>query len=275
MIELPAGTAARVLLAGGLAAVLGGWTTGRIVARATGAAWAPERFVAAGGWAAALAGALLTGGQHLVELELGLNAAGVRTLAGSAWGTAWVAFSGVALVGAVLALLVRHPAASLAVALAGSILVGGLGHAAADEGWPVASRVVDALHVLAMGAWAGGLAGVASWAPPFKGSPAALTGWRLYSRVATIAAPTVIASGVVATALRVHDPAAFFGSGWGQWLVAKAALVGLALGIGFRQRGRLQRAESPGARAVLAEVTVFVVVLAVTGALTGSPPPGE
>ncbi len=275
MLLLPSGTLARVLVNGALVVMLGEWVTGWVVTHAAAGPVARGRRTAAAAWALLLAGCVMHCAEHLSDLELGWNAAGLHALVlETAWGHAWLALTSCAAVALLFVALTDKRWVRGSLAVVAAVLVGGLGHAAADERWPLFARVVDAVHVLAMGAWAGGLAGVAWWARGVA-DDASVRGWRTFSRVALVAAPLVICTGLGATALRVQDPSAFLTSSWGQWLMAKSALVVAALGLGWRHKRALARDAAPAEGSLKLELATMVLVVLATGALTGSPPPGE
>ena len=165
--------------------------------------------------------------------------------------------------------------ALLLVALGVAAAMGGLGHAAADDQWPLASRVFDALHVVGVGAWIGGLALMllagAGTAVPSAGE------WRAFSRIATVMAPVVLLSGVGSTWRRVggSGPTAIVASDYGKLLLIKIALALAVMAMGFTQRRRIAAGQTPSRTVVLREVVLAAVVLAATAWMTGTEPPGE
>jgi putative copper export protein len=160
--------------------------------------------------------------------------------------------------------------------MAVAVTMGGLGHAAADEQWPLAARVLDALHLVTVGAWIGGLLVtlLITRVPVFSLRDLA---WRTFSRTATVAAPTALLTGVLSgvRVLRGATPSAIAASDYGRMLVLKTALVLVVLGIGAAQRRRIARGAQPESARVWTEVGVAVAVLVVTAVLTGTEPPGE
>ncbi|MDQ8161040.1 MAG: CopD family protein [Gemmatimonadota bacterium] len=164
-------------------------------------------------------------------------------------------------------------------ALGVAVAMGGLGHAAADEQWPLVSRVLDAAHVAGMGAWIGALTLLVLSGVGDGGATAAATAgvWRAFSRTATVVAPIVVLSGVGSAWRRVgaSGPAALLASEYGQLLLLKMALVSVVLAVGYTQRQRLGAGGVPVRRVVQREVILAAVVLAVTAWMTGMDPPGE
>jgi putative copper export protein len=152
--------------------------------------------------------------------------------------------------------------------------MGGLGHAAADESWPLASRLVDAIHVAGVGAWIGGLV-LMVLASVGAGEPTSAA-WRAFSRTATVMAPVVLLSGV-ASAWRLvgaSAPADILASDYGRVLLVKVALAMVVLAMGATQRRRLSAGKAPVQRAVVWEVLIAGFVLGATAWMTGMEPPG-
>ena len=155
----------------------------------------------------------------------------------------------------------------------------GLGHAAADVEWPRLSRTADSVHALAAATWIGGLALTTwRWRGASGHKPAAA--WAAFSRVATVAAPVVLLSGVISSwrRLGVSDATALvpmLGMPYGQLLAAKWALVLVMLAIGFRQRQRIAAAKNTELRAIGTELLFALLVFGVTAVLTGTEPPAQ
>ncbi len=163
-----------------------------------------------------------------------------------------------------------------------AVAMGGLGHAAADEQWPLASRLFDAMHVAGAGAWIGGLllmvlASVGK-ADPARMSSGAVNAveWRAFSRTATVMAPVMLLSGVASAWRRVgaSGPAEILATDYGRLLVVKISLALVVLGLGALQRRRLSAGNAPAGSALRWEVSVAAVVLAITAWMTGLEPPG-
>lgn len=162
----------------------------------------------------------------------------------------------------------------LLTALGVAAAMGGLGHAAADEQWPLASRVLDAVHVLGVGAWIGGLL-LLLLASAGSNLPTA-NEWRAFSRVATVMAPVVLVSGVGSSWRRVgtSEPVAILASDYGQLLLLKIGLALAVLAMGYTQRRRIAAGETPARRVILREVVLAAAVLGATAWMTGMEPPG-
>ncbi len=249
-----------------------GWKAG---ARSVHDARAP-RLLVWGGVAALLGAPLL-----LLVLQLGaleMTAADVPTLlTDTGWGQGWSQLMGACVLAAVALLLPVGRTTSLLLLMASlgvAAAMGGLGHAASDEQWPLGARLLDAMHVAAMGAWIGGLVVtlLITRVPAFALRDAA---WRTFSRTATIMAPVTVLTGVGSGArlLLGTPPAAILASDYGRLLLGKSVLVLVVLAIGARQRKRIARGETAAVGAVRVECAVAAAVLLITAALTGSEPP--
>ncbi len=226
------------------------------------------------------------------DMELEPNVDAWRSLLlGTTWGRHWCVLAGVVLAGA--AASVRRVSRLVALLLAAGLAVamGGLGHAAADDQYPVLVRAVDAVHLLATGAWIGGL-GLVAWysrrASASTSPDGAENYWPGFSRVATIAAPVAVVTGLLSgwrrvTAAQVGDAGEFMlpplsslvTAEYGQLLLIKLGLVLVMLGLGQMHRRRVLREHAPSVTAIRFELALAFAVLAVTGVLTGTAPPGE
>jgi len=219
-------------------------------------------------------------------MELEPNIASLTMLVSTTWGRGWLALITAALVG-VGVTVTRFPTGLRVVAafcLAGAM--GGLGHAAADDAFPLSARVTDALHVLGAGAWLGGLS-VVAWRQWRLGSSRQSSAWESFSRMATVAAPLVVVTGLVAGWRRLQlaplnqgatTPISFVAaatSPYGLLLGAKLALVLITLALGYKHRRRVLEEHAPSWNTVFTELALAVMVLVVTGVLTGTAPPGE
>lgn len=203
----------------------------------------------------------------------------VAVLRDTAWGHGWIQLATASLLASIALLLPTGRSTSLALVmtvLGVAAAMGGLGHSAADEQWPLGARLLDAMHVAAMGAWLGGLITtlVITGVTGFALRDAA---WRTFSRTATIMAPVTVLTGIGSGArlLLGTTPAAIVSSDYGRMLLLKSALVIVALAIGAVQRRRIANGAAPVARSMWVEVGVASAVLVITAVLTGTEPPGE
>ncbi len=220
---------------------------------------------------------LLLWGQ-LTALEM--TRADIPVLLGqTSWGLGWSQLAGASALAAVALLLPMGRTTSLLLLMAAlgvAVAMGGLGHAAADEQWPIGARLLDAMHVAAMGAWLGGLlcTVLIVRVPAF---PLRHAAWRTFSRTATVMAPVTLASGVgsAARVLLGTAPNAILASDYGRLLVLKTALAAAILFIGAGERRRIANGKTPESRRVGVELGIAGAVLLVTALLTGTEPPGE
>lgn len=241
-----------------------------------------RRVVGFGAGAALLLAPLVWLYAQLAALEIPLLEA--ATLLDSGWGRNW----GPLAVGCALTALAlfrvpgRFSTPLLWVGvLAVGYSLGGLGHANADERWPLGARLLDAAHVLSMGTWIGALLqaladdgmGNATDSPA---SPAAsFARWQRVSRIATIAAPLALGTGLLSS-LRIlgpPNPATLLASGYGRLLATKVVMVLITLALGAKHRRRIQAGASPLRQTVRLELGLAVVVVLLTAFLTGSEPP--
>ena len=172
------------------------------------------------------------------------------------------------------------------------------GHAMAAPGNRSLSIAIDIIHVVAAGAWLGGLLTLT-----VVGVPAALsTGNSIaadmratgglplvarlvnaFSPLALVSAGLVVTSGLLAAWMRVGSLAALFHSTYGTVLLVKLGLVTLVLAGGafnwLRMRGALAHREPGGSavggfrRSAWIELTAGVLVIAATAVLVATQPP--
>ncbi|HMM94072.1 copper resistance protein CopC [Phycicoccus sp.] len=169
-----------------------------------------------------------------------------QVLLDSTWGRLWIARL-LALVVAYLALWtarrsaargVARPALVASAALVVSVALDAwAGHASALPSGVVLVWVAATAHVLAAGVWAGGLLVLALVLRPLAlldrdgRAGVALAAWRSFSPVAAVASGTLLATGVFEAGAHVGTWAALFRGVYGPAVLAKVAVVGVALGI--------------------------------------------
>jgi copper transport protein len=315
-----------VLAIGVLAVLLGAWLPGLRTTAGAGARWddAAATFAArartlllAAAAAGALAGAAALVLQAATAEGTSLWSAlgGVRdvldTRFGVVWGIGVLAWALVALFTAVRpqAVPVLRPATvgaagsalpgpgawtwALAAPVAALALLPGLGgHAGVQD--PVAVLLpANALHVLAAGAWIGGLAVLVAalpaatrrLEPPDRSRLLSATVGR-FSGLAPAAVAVLLAGGIAQSLLELGAVGDLWDTAFGRAIAIKAALVVVLLALGALNRRRTlprlaaaaRDGGSPGGAGVLlrrvlrAEVALGVAALAVTGALAGYPP---
>lgn len=173
------------------------------------------------------------------------------------------------------------------------------GHASAVPERPLLAIAMDWLHMAAAGLWVGGLVHLgltlpAALARVDAGERRAVLGRLVprFSVVAGVAVAVLVATGVYSSLLHVPSLAALMDTTYGAALTMKLLIFAVLLGIAainllvihprFRAAlasRRKRQDDASGRRAfrwlVLGEVVAAVLVLAVTGVLTGLPPAGS
>lgn len=229
-------------------------------------------------------------------------AALARVLGATRFGAVWLVRHGLLLLLAVLLFLrlpVKTGADRIALGAQGVLLAGlalgaaaWAGHAAAVEPAPLVAAAGDAVHLVAAGAWLGGLLPLA-WLLRLTGRPEgadarpfAVLAARRFSRLALAALLALVATGVANTWNHVGSIAALIGTPYGRLLILKLALVGPILGLAALNRRRLVPALSgdadtigrPAMRRLTVSVGVeLVVAFAVLGVVAwmSVTPPGR
>lgn len=158
-----------------------------------------------------------------------------------------------------------------------------MGHAGAVESWRWTAIAADTMHVIAAGSWAGALSLLTMCALRLRvaqNGGMVLAGYvNRFGPLAQRSVATIIVTGVISSLLHVGAFGALTTTGYGVVLLTKLGLVFVALFLGYRHSitaaGQLRMS---GVRRVLPtfliEWAVLILVLAVTGLLAGSPPPG-
>ena len=133
-----------------------------------------------------------------------------------------------------------------------------IGHPVAGP-WPGLAIAVTVVHVAAMAAWLGGLAGLlaAVLRPEVPADDVAAVVPR-YSRIAFAAVTALVVSGTVQAVREVESPTALFANAYGWVLVAKLVLVAVVLAaagvsrVWVQQRLGVRRARPGGRRSLTA-----------------------
>ena len=133
-----------------------------------------------------------------------------------------------------------------------------IGHPVAGP-WPGLAIAVTVVHVAAMAAWLGGLAGLlaAVLRPEVPADDVAAVVPR-YSRIAFAAVTALVVSGTVQAVREVESPTALFATAYGWVLVAKLVLVAVVLAaagvsrVWVQQRLGVRRARPGGRRSLTA-----------------------
>jgi copper transport protein len=136
---------------------------------------------------------------------------------------------------------------------------------------PVAGALLTFCHVLPAVLWAGMLLYVLRAAYAWRADPPAMRGLiRLYGNAAAWLVGTVVVTGVI-SALVLVPLGSLLTTTYGWFVVAKAALVAIAICLAAAGRVRLRRDREPGSgpdRATRLECAALAAALAVTGMLT-------
>jgi copper transport protein len=241
------------------------------------------------GLATAVAGIVLQGAVGAgVSLGGALDSTVVEGALSTRTGEAWLAraFAWLVVLAFVL-LFPRRPSRVelLGLALPAAVLVGSLPYAGhADTQSPRAVLIpADVLHVLAAGAWLGGLVLllVAFW-PRRSATPdaGAATATARFSRLALPAIVVLVAAGALQAWFYLDSVGALFDSTYGLALLAKIALLAAVVGLAVGSRRRVARLAGRAGgtaqglrRSMRAEILVALVVLAATATLVRAAPP--
>lgn len=164
-----------------------------------------------------------------------------------------------------------------AVGILAALTLPSLGGHATTSAAPVLAVMVDAAHVLAAAAWVGGLAVlVLTWSD--EGPPAVADRARAYSRMALVAAPLAVVTGLARGWWITQSWQALTQTAGGKLLVAKVMGVVVMGALGWFHRSWLaDRARSLAGlvTSLRTELVVGVAVLAVTAVLVDTRPPVE
>lgn len=183
---------------------------------------------------------------------------------------------------AVTACIAKARRATLLLAALQLVLLALAGHAAAGAGLrSIAGVLVDAVHLIAAGAWLGSLPALAMALAATRSRETIVRVTRRYSQVGYAAATAVVASGIVNAGLRNAGPVELVTTDYGRLLLIKLAFVAAMLALAARNRYRLTpRLMQPDGYALAAlrrnawlEVAFGIVVVALVGALGITPPP--
>jgi putative copper resistance protein D len=172
----------------------------------------------------------------------------------------------------------------LAAAVLGGLMVaasfGFVGHVQ-DDPHSLFLHALLLLHLLAAAFWIGSLWPLLRLATVPE-PPRVAAVMERFGRLAVYFVVSLLAAGVVLSALLLEDPMALVATAYGRLLLAKLALVGALLGFAALNKWRLVPALAAGApgagrrlqRSIAAEAGLVVLILAATGLLTSafSPP---
>jgi putative copper export protein/mono/diheme cytochrome c family protein len=261
------------------------WTLLATVGSALLDLWRQSTVVTAQGWGASLTVPIVT-----------------AVLTQTRYGTIWLVRQ--ALLGGVAVALGRRRwrrdgsdrRQGAAAVLAGASLaaLAAAGHAASAPSWPPLAIAVDAAHLIATGAWLGGLlpfARLLLWAGAGRdreGLEVAAIATRRFSGLGLVAMTTLASTGVFNLWEHVPSIPALMGTAYGHWLSLKLGvwllLLGTAAGSRWRVKPRLLALTTTGdveagptvvhrlRRQLLGELTLGSAILATVAVLGLTPP---
>lgn len=142
------------------------------------------------------------------------------------------------------------------------------GHPSAGD-LPVLFVGVDALHLVAVSLWVGGVLALAL----FSRSEEITDEVQRFSRVSTFAMPVAAATGIAQAINLVPSREVLTDTQYGTYLIAKVAIVGLVVLLGLYLRRTLGRGESLSVQRFLRRETALVLtVIALTAFMVGESP---
>jgi putative copper resistance protein D len=169
-----------------------------------------------------------------------------------------------------------------ALALGLALSSAALSHAAARLEWRALLVALDAVHQLAVSVWVGGLAHLSLHALRTQGHPDPRDRpiARRFSAVAVASVGALTVTGLALAVLYVAEPAALVGTAYGVMVLSKAALLAVALALGYLNFRLVRRATAGAstprlARVVEVELGLGVTVLFMAASLTSLPPAGD
>ena len=273
----PAAIAARWLMYLGLVALLGAALFGAVV---TPGVRAISRRLVPAAWLIAVAGTAAVVATQLTDAGVGLSDA-----FGTSFGPVIVerlVLLGVA--GLAIAVLLARPAATrpalvlAALGAAGAMFADVLASHAAAGALPILGVAVQWLHILAVGAWLGGLGGLLL---AIRGEPSATTAGtaRRYAYLATAGIATVGATGLLRAIAEVGTLDNLVSTDFGRLIIAKTALLGMLAMLGalnhFVNVPAAGRRLTGLRRAGSVELVVGATVLVLSASLVNLAPPVE
>ncbi|MCX7619567.1 MAG: copper resistance protein CopC [Acidimicrobiales bacterium] len=149
----------------------------------------------------------------------------------------------------------------------------------AGHAWTTSPKAIgvaaDLLHTLSVGVWVGGLAALLI-AVADEDDPTPFVA--RFSGVALPAAGLTVLTGLISSVLEVRSMSNLFGTAYGRLLIAKVSLVVIILLLGYLNRSRLVGIVDRTVavlRNVRIELTMGMLVLALTAILGTQPPPRD
>jgi len=152
------------------------------------------------------------------------------------------------------------------------------GHQGVEPNATFLTGLADWLHLTAAILWVGGLVALATCVWPLA-PPLRRTAFLGFSRIATVLVAVLVLAGTYLSVSRLPAFSDLWTTTYGQALLAKIAIVCVALGWGavhhFVVRPRLERDDAPRGlrRSLIGESTVAIVVLLAAAILVNARPP--
>jgi len=208
-------------------------------------------YAAGRGWSAITDGGLLA---DVVPTRLGV-ASVVRLALAVVWG--------------LLVVSIAHNAqrwwklAAVTTALVSVVTFAVSGHASAAS-LPGIFAVVVGVHLVAVSVWGGSV--FAAVAVRSEEGVARL------SRLATVAMPIAVATGVVEAAHLTGGVSQILDSRYGTYLLMKLAVIGVCLVIGYGLRRRMKSGRPTVTQSLFVEAVLLVVIIAITAVMVGTSP---
>jgi copper transport protein len=162
--------------------------------------------------------------------------------------------------------------AALALSVALVMTYSSIGHAYAQDPAPLWVGI-DALHLVAISMWVGGLLMLAFGTSAWLSDPATEPIVRRFSLTALVAVPVIVGTGVAQTLKLAGGLDDVTSTSWGRTLLVKVAVVTVLIAIGGVSQWLL-RHDGPAAikRTVLVEALIGVAVIGLAAALVTLPP---
>ena len=271
-------TAARLLALIGLVVVVGGGVLAMQAADATS-----NRMLLWLAWVFLLVGAFGSFGLYAAKVVAGSPSDALKP---SVWGkvvgshTASVLLVRVVLVlvlGGLLLTFARRATdiwrgAALALSVALVMTYSSIGHAYAQDPAPLWVGI-DALHLVAISLWIGGLLMLAFGTSAWFTDPDAERIVRRFSLTTMVAVPVIVGTGVAQTLKLAGSLDDITSTSWGRTLLVKVAVVTVLIAIGGVSQWLL-RHDGPSAlkRGVLVEALIGIAVVGLAAALVALPP---
>jgi copper transport protein len=152
------------------------------------------------------------------------------------------------------------------------------GHQGVEPNATFATGLADWLHLTAAMLWVGGLVAVAACVWPLAPELRRTT-FLGFSRIATVLVAVLVLAGIYIAISRLPTVSDLWSTRYGQTLLAKIAIVCVALGWGavhhFFVRPRLERDDAPRGvgKSLIGESTVAILVLLAAAVLVNAQPP--